>query len=76
MENAQANSLSQLATSTVDSFMRAYVKHLEGPSIDENIEVCQVKYELRWMDPIIKYLTSKVLPNDSKEARQIKWLGS
>lgn len=45
------------------------IEHLDAPNIDKNARVHKIEHESSWMDPIIKYLTDEVLPNDPIEAK-------
>ncbi|XP_073107344.1 uncharacterized protein [Elaeis guineensis] len=75
-ENAQADALSRLATSDYGALGRTFVESLERPSIDEVEKVLQLMAELSWMDPIAQYLTDRSTPEDSTEARRLRWTAS
>ena len=40
------------------------------------MEVHQIETEPSWMDPIIKFLNERVLPEDKAEAKKIRWMAS
>ncbi|XP_073101239.1 uncharacterized protein [Elaeis guineensis] len=76
IENAQADALSKLATTAYSSLGRTFVKYLEQSSIDKNEKVLQLAAEPSWMDPIIRYLSDGVLPEDPVEAKRTRWAAS
>ena len=71
-ENAQADALSRLATSCLDTLGRTYIKHLETPSVMEDSMIKQLTREPSWMDPLVLYLIDGSLPNDDNEAHSIR----
>ena len=68
-ENARADALSRLTTTTFNSLGRTFIKYLQQSSIDKVEEVLQINDESSWMDPIIQYLTDGTLPTDPSEAK-------
>ena len=74
-ENTHADSLATLATSSVRNFpLVIIVEDLCTPSSTEK-EVCQVNQtnpSTSWMDPILNFLESDVLPDDKVEAEKIR----
>ena len=74
-ENTHADSLATLATSSVRNFPRLIiVEDLRTPTSPEK-DVCQV-YQTSsassWMDPILKFLESDILPEEKVEAEKIR----
>ena len=74
-ENTHADSLATLATSSVRNFLRLIiVEDLPTPTSPKN-DVCQV-YQANlapsWMDPILKFLESDILPEEKVEAEKIR----
>ncbi|XP_050267271.1 uncharacterized protein LOC126712106 [Quercus robur] len=74
-ENTHADSLATLATSSVRNFPRLIiVEDLCTPTSPEK-DVCQV-YQTSlapsWMDPILKFLESDILPEEKVEAEKIR----
>ena len=74
-ENTHADSLATLATSSVQNFPRVIiVEDLCTPTSQEK-EVCQINQtnpSSSWMDPILKFLESDILPEDKVEAEKIR----
>ena len=74
-ENTHADSLATLATSSVRNFPRLIiVEDLHTPTSPEN-DICQVyqaNLALSWMDPILKFLESDILPEEKVEAEKIR----
>ena len=74
-ENTYADSLATLATSSVRNFPRVIiVEDLCTPTSPEK-EVCQINQTSlspNWMDPILKFLESDILPEDKVEAEKIR----
>ncbi|XP_073112596.1 uncharacterized protein [Elaeis guineensis] len=68
-ENARVDVLFRLATTAYSSLGRTFVECLEQPSIDKNEKVLRLTAEPSWMDPIIQYLSDRVLPKDLLEAK-------
>ena len=75
-ENARADALSRLAISDYGTLGRTFVESLEQPSIDRVEEVLQLTIEPSWMDPIVQYLTDRTNPEDSAEAKRLRWTTS
>ena len=74
-ENTHADSLATLATSSVRNFPRLIIiENLRTPTSPEK-DVCQV-YQTSlapsWMDPILKFLESDILPEEKVEAKKIR----
>ena len=73
LANAQGDRLAKLATSqTADLDALGHIEVLETPSIEEPLSTLCAVTAPSWMDPIIQYLTTGVLPTDASAARQIK----
>ncbi|XP_050257150.1 uncharacterized protein LOC126702460 [Quercus robur] len=74
-ENTHADSLATLATSSVRNLPRVIiVEDLCTPTSLEK-EVCQINQTSlspSWMDPILKFLESDILPEDKVEAQKIR----
>ena len=74
-ENTHADSLATLATSSTRSFPRVIiVEDLYTPTPPEN-DVCQVhqvNLAPSWMDPILKFLKSDILPKEKIEVEKIQ----
>src|SRR5262249_4701228 len=73
-ENAQANALSKLASTTVLGASRTVlVKELAAPSIDRvsKTTINEVEAGTNLMTPIINYKTCGQLPPDRMEARRV-----
>ena len=75
-ENAPADSLPHLATSSVNLLGRISIEYLDRSSIDEPEEVQQLSQEPSWIDPIRKYLAEGILPENSAEAKKLRWKAS
>ena len=73
MENARADALSRLATSSYGALGRIFVKSLEQSSVDKAEEVLQLTTEPSWMDPIVQYLSDGTSPEDPAKAKQFWW---
>ena len=74
-ENTHVDSLATLATSSVRNFPRLIiVEDLRTPMSPEK-DVCQV-YQTSlvpsWLDPILKFLESDILPEEKVEAEKIR----
>jgi reverse transcriptase-like protein len=70
-ENAQADSLARLASSTETAAARDIVwEVLPNPSI--NFMVYPVDRSKSWMDPYIQYLQHNVLPEDKNQAETLQ----
>ncbi|XP_050280962.1 uncharacterized protein LOC126721919 [Quercus robur] len=74
-ENTHVDSLATLATSSVRNFPRLIiVEDLHTPTSPEN-GVCQV-YQANlapsWMDPILKFLESDILPEEKVQVEKIR----
>ena len=61
-ENARADTLSRLATSTEESLGRTFIEYLEAPSIEKVEEIQQITDEPSWKDSFIRYLSDGILP--------------
>ena len=73
-ENSRADALAKLATASQEDLNKQTpVEHLSEPSVDlSNKEVSPVMSESSWMDPIWDYLVEGLLPNDPKEASELR----
>ncbi|XP_021771681.1 uncharacterized protein LOC110735803 [Chenopodium quinoa] len=75
-QNAQADALSKLASSTLTELNRfVYVEVRRNRSIDQEIEVQCVEAEPSWMDSILAYKLQGTLPEDRNLAVKIKRVG-
>ena len=74
MENSQADSLAELATTSQEDLdRRVPIKHLMEPSVDvNNDKVLPVMTAPSWMNPIWDYLLNGILPSDPKEASKLR----
>ena len=74
-ENTHADSLATLATSSIRDFPQVIiVEDLHTSTSPEN-DVCQVhqvNLAPSWMDPILKFLESDILPEEKVEAEKIR----
>ena len=74
-ENTHADSLATLATSSIWNFPRVIiVEDLCTPTLPEK-DVCQVNQtslSSNWMDPILKFIESDILPEEKVEAEKIR----
>ena len=73
-ENTHADSLATLTTSSIRNFPRMIiVKDLHTPTSPENdvYQVHQVNLAPSWMDPILKFLESDILPEEKVKAEKI-----
>ncbi|XP_021745100.1 uncharacterized protein LOC110711036 [Chenopodium quinoa] len=76
-QNAQADALSKLASSTLTELNRSvYVEVRRGKSVGEAASVCNATPEPSWMDPILAYKLREELPEDKKLASKIKRISS
>ncbi|XP_021719468.1 uncharacterized protein LOC110687160 [Chenopodium quinoa] len=76
-QNAQADALSKLASSTLTELNRSvYVEVRRNRSIDQEIEVQCAEAEPSWMDPILAYKLQGTLPEDRNLATKMKRVGS
>ena len=75
-ENAQVDTLFQLATTFSNFLGHAFIKYLEQSSINEVDKVLQINDEPSWMDPIIQYLTDGTLSKDPLEVKRLRWAAS
>ena len=74
--NAPADSLLHLATSSVNLLGQVSIEYLDRPSIDEPKEVQQLSQEPSWIDPIRKYLAEGILPENPTKAKKLRWKAS
>ncbi|XP_065632319.1 uncharacterized protein LOC136068725 [Quercus suber] len=73
--NAHADSLATLATSSVQDLPRVIlVEDLHKPTEvrGEVVRIHQIRAELSWMDPIIKFLKEDILPEERSEANKVQ----
>ncbi|XP_071712977.1 uncharacterized protein [Rutidosis leptorrhynchoides] len=73
-QNKKADALSKLAALTFSHFQKqVWVKELPSKSIESDLMVASVTEEQpNWMEPILKYIRSNILPEDSREARSVR----
>src|SRR5262249_10889497 len=74
-ENAQADALSKLVSTSVDGASRTVlVQELATPSIgsEDRVTVFEFVTQASWMAHIINFKAHGQLPQDPKEARQVK----
>ena len=74
-ENTHADSLAILATSSTQNFPRVIiVEDLYTPTPPEKDvrQIHQVNLAPSWMDPILKFLESDILPKEKIEADKIR----
>ena len=74
-ENTHADSLATLATSSTRSFPRVIIVedlYTPTPPKKDVCQVHQVNLALSWMDPILKFLKSDILPEEKIEAEKIR----
>ncbi|XP_059650425.1 uncharacterized protein LOC132296230 [Cornus florida] len=71
-DNEQADALARLATTEEDK--ATPVEHLDEPSTvwDCQQKIHQVVQGMEWVEPIIRYIKNKELPQDRIEARKIR----
>ena len=71
-KNIQADALSYLATSRfVELNQKILIEQLEKPSI-EVLSIFQIDHKSSWIDPLMDYITKKLLSDDPIKARSIK----
>ncbi|XP_071727223.1 uncharacterized protein [Rutidosis leptorrhynchoides] len=73
-QNKKADALSKLAALTFSYFQKqVWVEELPSKSIDNDLMVASVEEEHpNWMEPILQYIRSDVLPSDKREARLVR----
>ena len=73
-ENSRADALAKLVTASQEDLNKlTSVEHLSEPSVDLNDEeISLVTSKPSWMDPIWDYLVEGLLPNDQKEASELR----
>ncbi|XP_071694816.1 uncharacterized protein [Rutidosis leptorrhynchoides] len=73
-QNKNADALSKLAALTFSHFQKqVWVEELPSKSIDNDLMVASVEEEQpNWMEPILQYIRSDVLPSDKREARLVR----
>ncbi|XP_071687979.1 uncharacterized protein [Rutidosis leptorrhynchoides] len=73
-QNKKADALSKLAALTFSHFQKqVWVKELPSKSIESDLMVTSLTEEQpNWMEPILKYIRSNILPEDSREARSVR----
>ncbi|XP_071688610.1 uncharacterized protein [Rutidosis leptorrhynchoides] len=73
-QNKKADALSKLAALTFSHFQKqVWVEELPSKSIESDLMVASVTEEQpNWMEPILKYIRSNILPEDSREARSVR----
>ena len=61
-----------MVTSNFSKFnSNIFIDILEKSSI-EALPIVQIEHEPSWIDPLIKYIAEKILPDDPVKARRIK----
>ncbi|XP_065616445.1 uncharacterized protein LOC136061919 [Quercus suber] len=73
--NAHVDSLATLATSLAQDLPRVIlVEDLHGPTEAkaEAVQIHQIRVELSWMDPIVKFLKEDILPEERGEANKVR----
>ena len=73
--NTHADSLATLATSSAQDLPRMIlVEDLckTGTIETDTVQICQVRRNLSWMDPIVNFLKDDVLPEEKLEAKKIQ----
>ena len=74
-ENAHADSLATLATSSAQNLPRMIIVEdlcTPTPAGSDMLNVHQVNLASSWMDPIVKFLESDTLPEEKVEAEKIR----
>ncbi|EHA8591484.1 hypothetical protein COCNU_scaffold060974G000040 [Cocos nucifera] len=72
-ENARADLLSKLATSTSTELSKeVFLETLKCPTTEKSQAVLQTEFEPSWIDPLVAYLKERILPHDRKKARKLK----
>ncbi|KAK3000301.1 hypothetical protein RJ639_020950 [Escallonia herrerae] len=72
-QNNQADTLSRLASAKVTDVQRSvYLEFLNDSSISSQTEIGIIDQEAYWMDMIIKYLSTRELPSERHEARNLR----
>ncbi|XP_071714994.1 uncharacterized protein [Rutidosis leptorrhynchoides] len=73
-QNKKADASSKLAALTFSHFQKqVWVEELPSKSIDNDLVVAYVIEEQpNWMEPILQYIHSKVLPSDKRESRLVR----
>ncbi|XP_071727358.1 uncharacterized protein [Rutidosis leptorrhynchoides] len=73
-QNKKADALSKLAALTFSYFQKQVrFEELPSKSIDNDLMVASVVEEQpNWMEPILQYIRSDILPNDKHEARLVR----
>ena len=73
--NTHADSLATLATSLASNLPRVIIVEdlcTPTPTRKDLLQIHQVNLELRWMDPILLFLESDMLPKEKLEAEKIR----
>ncbi|XP_071718881.1 uncharacterized protein [Rutidosis leptorrhynchoides] len=73
-QNKKADALSKLAALTFSHFQKqVWVEELLRKSIDNDLMVASVVEEQpNWMEPILQYIRSDILPSDKRKARLVR----
>nr|XP_023922956.1 uncharacterized protein LOC112034372 [Quercus suber] len=74
-ENAHADSLATLATSSAKDLPRVImVENLNTPTLitGDSLQVNQVNSAHSWMDPLLLFLEKDILPEDKSEAEKVR----
>ncbi|XP_071695078.1 uncharacterized protein [Rutidosis leptorrhynchoides] len=73
-QNKKADALRKLAALTFSHFQKqVWVEELPSKSIDNDLMVASIVEEMpNWMEPILQYIRSDILPSDNREARLVR----
>ncbi|XP_071718038.1 uncharacterized protein [Rutidosis leptorrhynchoides] len=73
-QNKKADALSKLAALTFSHFQKqVWVEELPSKSTDNDLMAASVVEEQpNWMEPILEYIRSDILPSDKREARLVR----
>ncbi|XP_071707177.1 uncharacterized protein [Rutidosis leptorrhynchoides] len=73
-QNKKADALSKLAALTFSHFQKqVWVEEFPSKSIDNDLMVASVVEEQpNWMEPILQYIRSDILPSDKREAHLVR----
>ncbi|XP_071704642.1 uncharacterized protein [Rutidosis leptorrhynchoides] len=73
-QNKKADALSKLAALTFSHFQKqVWVEELPSKSIGNDLMVASVVEEQpNWMEPILQYIRSDILPSDKREAHLVR----
>ncbi|KAK0573319.1 hypothetical protein LWI29_006354 [Acer saccharum] len=71
-ENARADALANLGSTTTNGSKSIPIMHLMSPTIQEAEVLAPIDHGRNWMEPIFNYLQVDIPPDDRTEARRIK----